>query len=151
MESDAESCLGVEVCTWHGTVAQFNDGWLFRASAVEGRVVGVSSISFVHANAVFEDLMPYLRVRTDSSILIALSDAWNCPMMVEAHSREALEVVDLDAGPFRPGAFIDYIHFGRDLKIELVSRAGSRPLFKRIETKQFEQLEIDVRVIAKMD
>jgi len=37
MESEAESCLGVEVCTWHGTVAQFNDGWLFRASAVEGR------------------------------------------------------------------------------------------------------------------
>jgi hypothetical protein len=145
--------------TWQGPISMFNARqWGDRDGL---KIVGLCSIEFVHSPAVFENLIPFMRINHggedahSSSIMIPLHDAWNCPLLVEPQSRDALEVADIDDGiRMRAGSFIDYEHYGSGLSLELVERDDStatrqaRRLKDRIATGNYDSLEIAVTFIA---
>lgn len=143
--------------TWQGPISMFNAR---QWGAAGLKIVGLCSIDFVHSPAVFENLIPFMRINRgeesySNSIMIPLHDAWNCPLLVEPQSRDALEVADIDDGiRMRAGSFVDYGHYGSGLGLELVERDDSatthqaRRLKDRIVTGNYDSLEIVVTFIA---
>jgi len=148
-----------KMALWRGAVRHFNDGWLMSGLGLctPGTVVGLCSVEFVHSHAVLENLLPYMHVQRESSILLPLADAWKFPMLVEPYSSKAIEVADLDMDLFAAGNFIDYIQYGENMRIELISRLQQQqihdspalPLRQRIVTSEYEYLEMSMVVIVE--
>jgi hypothetical protein len=156
-----------KMALWRGAVRHFNDGWLKSGLGLctPGTVVGLCSVEFVHSHAVLENLLPYMHVQRESSILLPLADAWKFPMLVEPYSSKAIEVADLDMDLFAAGNFIDYIQYGESMRIELISRLQQQihdsptspalpaspalPLRQRIVTSEYEYLEMSMVVIVE--